>query len=259
VQESQEESIVSQLILTAASGTYLSYVPLFKYCASRAYPMAAVSVVEYPGIPEYEAAIKRLLIVPEIKADEIYVTDVDMLLLKTPKNLFDQHSCLARVENTCYSSSVRRRETRGSERIQGLHYRTWKWYEKTLVARTKELDDLQDGKIGTDRIDDELSLMRVTVNSDLPIINYPGSLVDLHFGVHLGTIRAYKAHGRNAIYEQLRVRVSREMAAEIVSIETELKTCIDTSIEGSEKTAEEIKTLIEFCKGRMKGASNEAA
>lgn len=248
---------MSRLIFTAASGAYRSYIALFSYCASRAYPDAAIFVLECEGTPEYEAAIKRHLVVPDTKYDEVYVTDIDMLLLRTTSNLFDQHSDLARIENTCYSSSKRRKEPRGSERMQGLHYRKWEWYDKTEQARTKYLDELSSGKIGLDRIDDELVLMNVTTESNLPVIYYPGNLIDLHFGIHMGTIRAYKAHGSNAIREQLRIRVSPDMASDLVSIEDELIKCIDVNTESGKKVSEELKTLLDFCKGRMKVKKSE--
>lgn len=202
---------MSLTIYTTASGEYVHYAPYFEYCARRAYPKANVRVDILDNIPcPYYAACYRLL--NEVPGQHVYITDVDMMLLNPP-DMYEFHTDMMSKTGLPYSNSPRRKEFRGAERLTGLHFCTSEWYSKTASVRRWYMEQLNRGEIGKGRFDDELMLMSMAKEVGLAIP--PGQrLINLHFGIHLGTIRAYRHKSRETLRHQLNMRITPQRARE---------------------------------------------
>src|SRR5574343_1717775 len=158
------------MISTVVDEQYSHYVPLFDYCAHRAYPDAEIEVL-YSNRAEqkYRAACSRYLIdfskkfdpeIGERAPTRFYITDVDMLLLPELISLVEFHEAEMVESGLPYSNSHRSvQEERGLERMTGLHYCNRKWYADTIDEREAIMLEMAEGKIGDGRIDDELILM----------------------------------------------------------------------------------------------------
>jgi hypothetical protein len=132
-----------------------------------------------------------------------------MIMPETP-SLKDFHIQEMQESGLCYSNTPRGTEERGADRVTGLHFVGFEWFNKTYDARRKYLERCMNGEY-TNRIDDELILMRVIKESGLEVPR-KRPLMKRHHGIHFGTLRAYKSHDRKHRFEQLRLRISPERA-----------------------------------------------
>ena len=236
------------LIYTCASGDYCGYAELFYKASRRAYPDAEVQVERIANVPKgapYYAAVQRFL-TSWAEYDRVYITDVDMIHLKTPGNLFDYHQRVADMNKSCYSNTRRRSEPFGDQRMTGLHCCFKGWWEVTALARRKAQELLDQGKIGGGKYSDEMVLMVLVQDAGLPVLQLPGVLSDRHYGIHLGTIRDYMGHGMAEIRSQLMMRITPAMAREWVEIQPEMMKSVDGVIQ------EELSILTRFCKSWAK-------
>lgn len=235
------------LIYTCVSGDYLGYAPLFHLAAARANPNAEVEVdrITTAKVP-FQAACQRFL-TSNGDYDRVYITDIDMIHLTCCGDLWAHHEAIGKQYGTCYSNTCRRREPLGAQRMTGLHMCLPGWYEATSVSRNEEQEALDRRVIGKGRFDDELMLRRIVERSGLPVLDHPGNLVKRHFGIHMGTIRAYRSHGRAAIWQQLGVRIDRPMAQEFCQIYDSLVAVTD-----DHTILDELQIIYRYCMERSK-------
>ena len=238
---------MSLTIYTAASGHYTHYAPYFELCAKRAYPTVDVRVDILDNVPcLYYAACYRFL--NEVPGDYVYITDVDMVLMPMP-DLFAYHVGMMTVTGLPYSNCQRKNEPMGPDRLTGLHFCTPEWYQATVESRRVYMAKLNRGEVGKGRFDDELTLMRVVRESGLGIPPRR-RLINLHFGVHIGTIRAYKSKTRETMRHQLNMRVSPALAQEMCVI---MDSPEWRDIKCDNRTVrEEMRTLEVYCRGRAR-------
>jgi hypothetical protein len=201
------------LIFTAASGLYCDYMPLWRWCISKAYQeYDCFCVIIQNPTTRYYAAIYRLLHHPSPDFKYIYVTDVDMMILREKPTLMDFHLREMKKTGLCYSNSKRYSEPQGDRRMTGLHFCNQRWYRKTQSQRDIYIHMLENGEICNNRFDDELILMKVMNDSKIEISPRFVSLVLRHHGIHMGTLRSYKSHTRQKLNEQLRMRITPDQA-----------------------------------------------
>ena len=200
------------LIITAANYWYTEYQNLWEYCIKKAYPEydSHCYIAPQTSAPFY-AACYRLLIDPG-KYKYVYMTDIDMMILREERSLLEFHLNEMKDTGLCYSNTMRRGEPEAKERLTGLHFATREWYDKTCETRKKYLHMLNNGEIGNNRFDDEKMLMQICKNADLGLPGQRGQMVIRHHGIHLGTLRAYQNHSRNTMETQLLMRVSKKQA-----------------------------------------------
>lgn len=252
---------LKKLIFTECNGWYSQYRPVFEYFARRAYPDSEVFVLDYgeKELPcEYFCACDRLIIDAGDAAmgelndfDRVYITDIDMLLLPG-ENLFSYHESVLKKTDLPYNNTMRRGEPFADQRLTGLHYATTEWYLRTYEARKNYRNGLCSGGFGNDRFDDEKILFNVVKESGL---GFPPMQprVRLHFGIHLGTLRAYRYKSRETMNSQLKMRIGPAQA------EMYLKACRDPEFgDVLDKVTHDmvlwqLKTLHSFCMRRAKG------
>jgi len=230
----------NKLIYTCVSGEYSGYTELFYASCKRAYPDAEVAVDRLTTTrTKYQAACQRFL-TSLGEYDEVYITDIDMIHMKSALNLWDFHR--AEAGDNCYSNSVRGGEEKGPDRLTGLHYCKQGWWSATADARKKYQDMLDRGFIGDGKIDDELMLKRIADESGLPTWKFNRALFLRHCGIHLGTIRDFRGRGTGMVFLQLHMRVSPVMRDEWLEIAPEMMACC------RDKTVEkELRTLTMYC------------
>lgn len=251
-----------RLIYTECNGWYSEYRSVFQHFASRAYPDAYVYVVDHGDneLPcEYYSACSRLLMDRSsndlgdnlfASYDSVYVTDIDMLLLPG-EDLFSYHESMIKKTDLPYNNTRRYGEPFAETRLTGLHYATRGWYEQTTLARAKYNTKLQCGEIGNDRFDDEKILFNVVKESGLGLPPMQPR-VRLHFGIHLGTLRAYRYKSRETLNSQLKMRISPVQARAYLDAcrEPAFGKVIDSG--RHDMVAWQLKTLHSFCMRRAK-------
>ncbi len=241
------------LIYTAASGHYQDYSQLWAYSASKAYPEYAVEcelISESELMPPHYASCFRLLIGHD-EYKYVYVTDVDMMILCEPVPILEFHKLQMEIDKLSYSNSPRTTEPQGSQRMTGLHFATKLWYVRTAEARRKYMHMINNGELGRHKFDDELILMKVCKESGLGIPK-ARPLVRRHFGIHLGTIRAYsyKRHSRNTLAQQLKMRITIDQAKQWLSYydDPEFLAIVQHVSKRNRIIKLELQKLYSFCK-----------
>jgi len=125
----------SMCIIAAANNAYAGWLPLFEYCAMRAYPEYDVRTINLGDMPPYVSALVRF-ISPEIeeiaaKYDYCLITDADILIGPEDPNIVDQHCRSMEKHGTgCYDNCML-----GDDRCPGVHFVTKEWWDKTRKAR----------------------------------------------------------------------------------------------------------------------------
>jgi len=237
-------------IYTAASGHYIDYLPLWGYCAKKAYSKSEVSYDTFldPIVPHYAACFRLLTEIHD--TEYVYINDADMMILPEDQTLFDFHTKQMEEDDLCYSNSPRTKEPEGQHRLTGLHFCNQEWYSKTREARVKYLHMLDVGEIGNHKFDDEKMLMQVAKKSGLEIPQ-PRPLLQRHHGIHIGTIRAYnyKRHTRNTRDQQLRMRISQKQAHQWVSYydDPEFEGIVKHVSKRNRVIKDELEKLYGFC------------
>jgi hypothetical protein len=204
---------VSLCITTVVDKQYMEYVPLFVYCVNRAYPDAMPVIVlrdpcPYPmgkmkytfitmfsDFPRYEYAsiALRFLVPKEVYAefDYVYVTDIDMLIMREETDIETFHRIEMESTGLCYSNSLRNAmHYAGSESLTGLHFATREWFFKTEDRAAIYREYMRSGLMGLYREWDGVMLYRMANMSGLGL---PGKykLAKRHHGIHLGNFRLF--------------------------------------------------------------------
>ena len=248
------ENLNNLLIYTVAAGHYRDYVPLFKRCLELQYPEYDYIVDEIETDNPILAATLRFLLEPLGKHKYVYITDVDMFILREKPTLLDFHLKEMKEQGLCYSNSRRKREPRGSERITGLHFvEREPWYKATSEARRACLKAIKTEGYYTAPFSDELMLQRIVLESGLDLCGRT-HLASRHHGIHIGLFKHYRLHSRETIKQQLTMRISPPVAQkwiqnysdpEFAKIEVETR-------KKNKIIADELERLYAFCRKREK-------
>ena len=203
-------------LFVVVSGAYQWYVPMWRYCASRAYPEAKLAVIWHGSgdspTPDPEAqelsavsfnqidssipvsgpstACLRFLIDPSTitGSDCKYtlITDVDVLHRREEPDLIKQHlSNMAQNDLGAYSNYIHN-QGEHLPRMQGVHFATQAWWKATAEERkiwTESLTDVPP----CDPNQDEYMLASIAINSGLKT-STGLNLWQTH-GIHLGSSR----------------------------------------------------------------------
>ena len=206
-----KRSVPKVAILTSASGVYKAYIPLFKYCAQRAYPNYTIEIMLPPdGMPKYAAASYRHLATVTGNYDYVWITDIDIMVMEESVDLLSFHLREMKQSGLPYSNAIMGRCRDHHKRLRGLNFVNAQWYAKTLNARRKYMHKLAAGEIGHGHYDDEMAIRSVVEESGLKVSrNYsPGQV--RHHGIHLGEIRKRKDKGDAVIFKRLSAMIKPE-------------------------------------------------
>ena len=242
------------LIFTICDEAYSDYREMWEWLIKRNYPeyCSGLTIIEKVEQQPYMAACKRFVVnpyglFPNLKKD-IYITDIDMMILRESLTIEEFHRKEIKEEGNCYSNSPRNNDEPESYlRLTGLHYATPEWYEKTINAREIYRTLINDGWIGKGRYDDEKMLFNICIESGLKIPPKK-PLQKRHHGIHMGTFRNYVMYGPQRLRSELRTRISPHQARQWNEIteEKEYKRIL-TNIE-SPVIKKEFKFLETFCR-----------
>jgi hypothetical protein len=240
------------LVFTCVDENYEAYVPMWNVCNLRTYWQQSdshVHIVSSKGKVPHYAACLRFLIDPckllGVDYKYIYTTDVDMFHLPVG-DLFWYHMKKMEKTGLSYSNTPRRMENRGAERLTGLHFCTKEWYNQTRVAREKYLKLLEAGEIGKEPIDDELTLMKICVESRLKIPPKE-QLIPRHFGVHAGSFRDKDVRIDQPEIDK-RMTYDRVIAWNVFSKTSAYNDTLAEVCKKSEKIGETIKKITYYCR-----------
>lgn len=196
-------------VTTVVDKKYVHYIPLFIYCLRYAYPEYKIKIFtlcDYPShkfaeiVPNYfeghrpgfnTIALRFLVPKKEFKNfDYVYITDIDMLIMREGRPLHTFHLQEMASTGLCYSNSTRNsKHWKGEESLSGLHFCAYEWFEKV----EKEADRYRDYLLNTPerREFDGHMLYNMCRNSGLGI---PGKfkLIPRHHGIHLGNFRLFE-------------------------------------------------------------------
>lgn len=202
-------------ITTVVDRKYMAYAPLFVYCLNKAYPnyhcrlfmrdtypyaipewgLNAEIVSMFEDYPRYEylSIALRFAIDKECfkEFDYVYVTDIDMMLMKEDNDIEYFHRAEMESTGLCYSNSIRNASHyAGTESLTGLHFVSREWFEKTNDVAGEYRQLMKDGLVGLYREYDGVMLYRIAQRSGLKL---PGKykLTNRHHGIHLGNFRLF--------------------------------------------------------------------
>ncbi len=209
-------------ISTVVDAEYQYFMPLFVYCLKNQYPEYEVKIFancelaynvhmamnlipqEYPFIVitdyfdkwvqhQYSPIAWRFCIDKEEYKDfdYIYVTDIDMMILREKVELLHFHLNEMAETGLDYSNSIRnKKHWKGQNSVSGLHFANYDFYVKTNEVMKKYAKQLKAGEVGRKREYDGNMLYRIIKESHLKMCKkYP--LVERHHGIHLGNWRIF--------------------------------------------------------------------
>lgn len=268
-------------ISTVVDKKYEAWMPIFICCCKTQYPEYDIKIFcadelsenvahalklivekKYDGIDivsdcfrdwhryEYSPISWRFLINKEEYRgfDYIYITDIDMMILREKVELLYYH--LNEMERTglCYSNSIRnRKHWKGNQSVTGLHFASYEFFERTEEAMEKYSEKVKTGEVGAKREYDGNMLYRIIKESKLGICGkYP--LAERHHGIHMGSFRLYKGN----LKRKLNKRVDKDKCRKWLTMLKDetfreiIKLCsVDPVIK------EQTDALQEFCEKRV--------
>ena len=197
-------------------------MPLFVYCCNKAYPEYDIKLFirgdikphirealnMQPGTHEiipglfddyhhtkYAPISWRFVVPPKYYEgyDYVYITDIDMIIIREETKLIDFHVNEMKNTQMCYSNSRRHsKHWKGIMSLSGLHFVKNVWFDRTEDSRVKYAALLKAGKVGKKREYDGHMLWRMVKESGLEVCKkYP--LTKRHHGIHLGNFRLYQS------------------------------------------------------------------
>lgn len=202
-------------ITTVIDGQYMDWKPLFEFCLKRAYPEYDYQIFwrgrgPFKGFPKmkYNTIAMRFVIPKEeFKGyDYVYITDIDMMIMREKPSLVDFHLDEMKQTRMCYSNSLRNPgHYAGNRSLTGLHFCAYEWFEKVEKLQRYYFDLLKRGLVGLYREYDGVMLYRMALNAGLGIPGkYP--LTDRHHGIHMGNFRLFKS------FKKFKNRIPKEFA-----------------------------------------------
>lgn len=202
-------------ISTVVDKEYMAYLPLFVHCCNKVYPNYHIRLfmrdpcpydlkswkLKYELIPmfedypryKYASIALRFAIDKKYYADfdYIYITDIDMMIMRESRDIEYFHVMEMQQTGLCYSNSLRNaNHYEGTLSLTGLHFATKKWFLKTnnIVEEYRIL--FEKGIIGLYREYDGVMLYRIVTRSGLMLpLKY--KLASRHHGIHLGNFRLF--------------------------------------------------------------------
>lgn len=203
------------LISTVVDEKYQYYIPLFVLCLARDYPKYDIKIFTHGKISanvkealkvaggncmlvkgvfdgwikyKYSPISWRFLVPPKHYKgyDYVYITDIDMMIIKEKVGLLKFHKMEMKTTGLCYSNSLRNaKHWKGTRSLTGLHFFNRAWPKKTEKARKYYAKLVKSGARGEKREYDGSLLYKMAKKSGLGI---PGKkpLVKRHHGIHLG-------------------------------------------------------------------------
>ena len=203
------------LISTVVDEKYQYYIPLFVLSLAMNYPEYDIKIFTHgkinsvvikaleiaggnceliPGVFDewvkykYSPISWRFLVQPKHYEgyDYVYVTDIDMMIIKEKVSLLTFHKLEMQKTGLCYSNSLRnRKHWQGHKSLTGLHFFNQVWLKKTETARKHYAKLVKKGLRGKVREFDGRMLYKMAKVAGL---KFPEKkpLVKRHHGIHLG-------------------------------------------------------------------------
>jgi hypothetical protein len=205
-------------LFTVYDDKYSNYLEMWQLFIRLAYPGYRVIAIPSIGQQVYSAACERYLINPVSQGD-VYITDIDMMILPEVPTIEDFHAEEMKREGLCYSGTPRNNdEPEAFDRMAGGIYVTQEWYHRTAERRNAALIESDTmHQIGKGRYDDEKLLKRIIVESGLPIPPKKPIRKRYH-GIHLGTIRNYIMYGIPRLRSEMSSRTTVKQARQWVEV-----------------------------------------
>jgi len=206
------------ILFVVAEGRYQNYADMWELALEKSYPeyeRFILTLDTNPKLPKYYGACIRYLFDHErFTGKYLYITDIDMMIVRESPSLLDFHVKELEETGLCYSNTQRGTEVMGFNRLTGLHFikNNDEWMQATFNIRAQEYGKLCRGEIGQSPIDDELMLMRIVKDSGLPLPPPRRNLIERHHGLHLGTVRAHCSKSHQALRQAISLRVDRTKA-----------------------------------------------
>jgi len=220
------------LISSVVDEKYQYYIPLFVLSLTRAYPEYDIKLFTHGTIaPEVKEALKiaggncelvpgvfkgwvkhkyspiswRFLVPRNHYAgyDYVYVTDIDMMIIKEKISLLKFHTAEMKKTSLCYSNSLRNaKHWRGHQSFTGLHFCSQVWFTKTEKARKFYAALVKKGLRGKKREYDGALLYKM---AKIGKRGFPRKyhLVRRHHGLHLG--------GNYRLYHSRKYKIAKRM------------------------------------------------
>ena len=183
-------------ITTCVDETYAPYVPLFKYCAKKAYPeydcivfgigdIDGTTKVEPPehNDSRFVPASMRFLVGDGVldKYKYCLITDCDILIRRENPDIIKQHVNHMLYNNLKYYDNVDH-----GDHMPGVHFVTQPWWIITKMAREKQFEKLRNRNNMTAGMD-EVMLKDIVMDCNMTV-NKHIMLWQTH-GLHLGRFR----------------------------------------------------------------------
>lgn len=212
------------LLTTVVDKKYADYIPMFNWCAKTAYPEYDVKIfvndsellryenthLMFCSFPEYRysAIAWRFAVAPKNYDgyDYVYVTDIDIMLMRENPPLHIFHIEEMKRHGLSYSNSTRNgRHYMGKKSLSGLHFMSKEFIKKAKWETYKYNHLLSSGLVGHYREYDGVMLYRIAKESGAGI-SPKSKLAVRHHGIHLGNFRLFKSRKKWAR------RISRQFA-----------------------------------------------
>ena len=181
--------------------------------------------------------------------DYVYITDIDMMILREKVELLHFHLNEMAQTGLCYSNSIRnKKHWKGDQSLTGLHFARYEFFERTNEVMKKYAKKLKSGDVGLKREYDGNMLYRICKESGLGMVGkYP--LVERHHGIHMGNFRIYGTHRGS----KLRKRIDTDKCRKWLDMLSDntfreiIRLCSYDPV-----VKEQTDALEEFCRKRVK-------
>jgi len=262
-------------ISTVVDSNYQHFIPLFIYCLKENYPKYHIRIFTHDDLaPEVQSALDELpykfKIIPGVfkdwikhpyspiswrfvvppkyyeAFDYVYVTDIDMMILKEKVSLLNFHLNEMSETGLCYSNSLRNsKHWKGTESLSGLHFASQEWFTKTEASRAKFADLLKLGRVGGKREYDGSMLWLMVKDAGIGMPK-KYKLVKRHHGIHCGNFRLYTKSNK------LRKRIDPEKCKKWLNLTRQpLYKKISECISRNGMVNEQINKLNDFCRSMV--------
>ena len=212
-------------ITTLVDENYVAYIPMFSWCCKKAYPEYDIKLFvrgegryapgakvihnffkDYPQHGPNTIALRFAIPGEHYKEyDYVYITDIDIMIIRESPTLLDFHLKEMQMTGLCYSNSIRNsKHWQGANSLTGLHFCSKKWFEKTEGQAENFRKYLKVAEVRREYDGHMLAIMAENTR-----IGKPGKfrLATRHHGIHLGNFRLMKK------LKKLKVRMPRNFCA----------------------------------------------
>lgn len=263
---------MSVCLSTVVDKEYIAYLPLFVYCANKVYPdyhirlflrdpcpynlkawkLNCETVPLFENFPRYKYASIALRFVIDRSYysdfDYVYITDIDMMIMRENKDIETFHCLEMQQTGLCYSNSLRNASHyEGSQSLTGLHFASKEWFKRTNDIVDDYRKYMEAGLIGLYREFDGVMLYRIAQRSGLGL---PGKykLASRHHGVHLANFRLFPNDKL-----KLETRISNDFKMQWVNNMSNkiFQDIITVCKEDNEELKKQLSMLDGFILGRM--------